>query len=146
MARAWHHLPLSAIAVLWNLLLVGHYLGHTFSVDVFIRNFTENEAAFYGQMPQWQAILWAIAVWSGLLAAILLADRRATGVVFALSFVSWAMTAAAWHWLRAPSVGEVFGQTGLTLVLVACGAAFFYAIYARWMHTRWRYRRGQYLD
>lgn len=141
MARAWHHLPMAALAVLWNLLLAGHYLGMRLGVELFTANFTADQVAFFMVQPMWLDGAWAVAVWLGLLGALMLANRSATGVFFALSCAGWLATAVGWFLLRDPSAMTLFGQTGLTLIVIAIGAAFVFAVYARWMHVRWRYAR-----
>ena len=72
MARAWHHLPVSAIAVLWNLLLLGDFLGLLLKAPIYMSWLTPEQAAWYAATPYWVLIVWAIAVGTGVLASILM--------------------------------------------------------------------------
>lgn len=138
MARAWHHLPVSALAVLWNLLLVGDYLGLRLRVPVYVSNMVPEQLAWYEAMPLWMSIAWGIAVWAGMFAALLLVSRMATGTFFALSCVAWLVLGGALLFLREPPITEVTGQAGLYMLLGAAVAAFVFFLYARWMRARLR--------
>lgn len=130
---------MSALAVLWSLLLVGDYLGLKLLVDEYISNFSADQLDWIAATPLWLDVTWGIGVWSGMFAAILLALSAATGAFFALSFIGWALTLGGLMFLHAPGLIEVLGDFGLYKVAIATGAAFVFALYARWMHVRWRY-------
>ncbi len=139
MARAWHHLPVSALAVLWNLVLVGDYLGLRFRVPVYVQQFTAEQLAWYAGMPLWMAAAWAVAVWSGMLAALFLTARLGAGVLFALSCAGWIALAAGLIWLREPPAQVAIGAQVLWLLGLAAGAAFVLFLYARQMRARLRH-------
>lgn len=138
MARAWHHLPVSAIAVLWNLLLLGDFLGLLLKAPIYMSWLTPEQAAWYAATPYWVLIVWAIAVGTGVLASILLVSRMATGAFFALSFLAWVVVAVAMEILRDPSVSTVMGDRSLWLLGAAIVLAFLFFLYARAMHARLR--------
>ncbi|MDF0600517.1 hypothetical protein P1J78_07225 [Psychromarinibacter sp. C21-152] len=139
MARAWHHLPVSALAVLWNLLLVGDYLGLRLRVPLYVSNMTPEQVAWYEAMPLWMSVAWGVAVWSGLFAALLLVSRMATGTFFALSFLGWLVLGGALMYLREPSLLEATGEAGVYMMAAAAVAAFLFFVYARWMRARLRH-------
>lgn len=140
MARAWHHLPVSAIAVLWNLILVGDYLGLRMNVQVYTQGFTEAQLSWYAAMPTWMALAWGLAVWSGMLAAVLLVSRMGAGTLFALSSAGWIALSVGLIWLREPPVTQVSGQAGLWLLIGGAVVAFVLFLYARQMRARLRHR------
>lgn len=142
MPRAWHHLPLSAIAVLWHLLLAGDYLGRKLDVTLYTGNLTPERLAWFAGMPQWQAAAWGVAVWCGLLGAVLLTARMATGVFFALSFAGWAVLLVGMTWFRDPPPTALAGTAGLYMTVAAAALAFLYFLYTRAMHVRWRRLRA----
>ncbi|WP_172295042.1 hypothetical protein [Pseudoruegeria sp. HB172150] len=139
MARAWHHLPVSAIAVLWHLLAAGDFLALRLEVDVYTAGFSEVQMNWFLLMPLWIEIAWGIGVWAGFLGAILLLARSGTaGSLFALSFLGWAVTAVGMIVLREPSVMEVTGYVGLGFLIAAVVLAFLFFLYARSMRARLR--------
>jgi len=142
MPRVWHHLPLSAIAVLWNLILVGDYLGLKLNVVLYTDGFTPEQVAWFADMPPWLNVAWGAAVWCGMLGAILLTSRMATGIFFAISFIGWAVMTVGLIWVRTPPIMDVSGQAGLYLLIASTGLAFLYFLYTRAMHVRWRKLRA----
>ncbi|WP_425050598.1 hypothetical protein [Psychromarinibacter sp. S121] len=139
MARAWHHLPVSAIAVLWNLLLLGDFLGLQLKAPLYMSWLTPDQAAWFAATPSWVLIVWALAVATGLLASILLVSRMATGAFFALSFLAWCAVLVALQVLRDPPLWDVMGDRSLWMIGAAIVLAFLFFLYARWMHARLRH-------
>jgi len=146
MARVWHFLPLAAMAVLWSLLQVGHYLGFKLEVDVFVANFSAEQVAFFAAAPLWISIARGLGVWAGVIGAVMLANRQATGFFFSFSFIGWAVATVGWIWFATPTMEDAFGTLGRDLLIASTIVAFCFAVYARWMHVRWRYGRDPYLD
>ena len=64
------------IALLWNLMGVMSFFAHTFITDEAIAQLPENERALYGEYHIWTTIVFAIAVFFGLLGSLGLLLRK----------------------------------------------------------------------
>jgi len=78
----------SVIALVWNILGVGAYLGQTFMNEEALAELPQADQDFYANMPAWVTAAFAIAVWFGLLASIGLLMRKKWAVsLFMLSLL-----------------------------------------------------------
>ena len=62
--------------LLWNIMGVISFFGHTFISEEALSKLPTNERELYGDYPLWTSIVFAIAVFSGLLGSIGLALRK----------------------------------------------------------------------
>lgn len=77
------------ILLLWNLMGVFSFFAHTFIPEEALAALPENERALYGEYPLWVTILFAIAVFTGLLGTIgLIAKKKWAKLMFMTSFVA----------------------------------------------------------
>ncbi len=113
-------------------------MGLRLNVDVYVDGFTPEQLAWFAQMPTWMSGAWGLAVWSGLLASVLLVSRMATGVFFLLSAICWAVLTVGLLWFRDPPVTEVTGDMGFYMLVASLVLALLFFIYTRWMRVRWR--------
>jgi hypothetical protein len=82
---AWYWI-LTAILLLWNLMGVFSFIGHTFISDETLQALPTNERELYGDYPMWTTIVFAIAVLSGLLGSIgLFLKKKWTKMSFIIS-------------------------------------------------------------
>ena len=67
---------ISVLALLWNLMGVAVYLGQALMTDDMKAMLPEDQLAIIENTPAWATAAFAIAVWFGLLACILLLARK----------------------------------------------------------------------
>ena len=136
-ARApWHLWVVGILALLWNAMGAFDYLMTQTENEAYMGQFTPEQLEFFYGFPSWVVAFWAIAVWGGVLGAILLLLRRklAVGVLLA-SFL--AMVVTSFHNYVLSNGVEVMGGPG---PLVFSAAIFVVALllylYARAMKAR----------
>jgi hypothetical protein len=75
--------------LLWNIMGVLSFLGHTFITEEALAELPENERALYGDYPVWTTIVFAIAVLTGLMGAIgLVLRKRWSKTAFVISLLA----------------------------------------------------------
>ena len=80
---------LTVIFLLWNIMGVLSFYWHTFITDEALSKLPENERALYGDYPLWTTIVFAIAVFGGLIGSLgLLLRRKWAKTFFILSFIA----------------------------------------------------------
>jgi hypothetical protein len=79
---------IGVLALLWNLMGVGAYLAQAFMSADDLAALGDAERALVEQQPAWVTAAFAIAVWGGFLASILLLARKKWAIaVFVISFL-----------------------------------------------------------
>lgn len=121
---------ISIIALLWNLMGVVAYLGQAFLTDDMKAMIPEDQLAIIENTPAWATAAFALAVWFGLLGAILLlAKKKIAKTVFLISLIgilvqlvyNFAMTNAL----------EVYGTSGLIQPILTVGIGVFLVWYSK---------------
>ena len=80
---------IAVLALIWNLMGVGAYLVQAFMTDEMIATLPEEQQAeFLVEHPAWYTALFALAVFGGALACILLLARKKIGLLFIYSIWS----------------------------------------------------------
>lgn len=77
--NTWYWI-IAVIALLWNLMGVSRYLMQAYNVESFRDQFNADQLALIDGTPAWATAVFAIAVFSGLLGAILLLMKRRLAV------------------------------------------------------------------
>jgi len=72
----WHLWVVGIIALLWDAMGAFNYLMTQTRNEAYMASFTPEQLEFYYGFPSWVVGAWAIAVWGGLLGAVLLLLRR----------------------------------------------------------------------
>jgi len=99
----------SVLALLWNLLGVSSYLMQAYTSIEQLEAMSQAERALYEGQPAWVTACFAIAVFSGTIAAIaLLLRKKWAKPVFIISLV--AAIAQFVHWLFMTNSVEVYGM------------------------------------
>jgi hypothetical protein len=136
-ARApWHLWVIGVIAVLWNAVGAFDYVMTETKNPAYMSAFTPEQLAYFYAFPAWAVGTWAIAVWGGVLGAILLLLRRRIAVpVFLVSLVAMLIT-TVYQYLLSNGL-EIFKDLGsrlftLVIFLIALGLY----LYARAMSKR----------
>ena len=72
--------------LLWNIIGVLSFFGHTFISDEALAKLPEKERELYGEYPIWTTIIFAIAVFGGLLGSLgLVFKKKWSKLVFIIS-------------------------------------------------------------
>lgn len=80
---------LAVIFLLWNIMGILSFFGHTFITEEALAQLPENERALYGDYPFWTTIIFAIATFGGLIGSIgLILKRKWSKQFFIISFLA----------------------------------------------------------
>jgi len=119
------------IALLWNGMGVNNYLQQAFKTESTTAELNAEQLAFMDGLPAWMTALFAIAVFTGLIACILLLMRKKMAiVVFIVSFISASILQL--YWMFGTKATEIFNESMpyLIPILVIVIAAFL-VLYSR---------------
>ncbi|MEM7087095.1 MAG: hypothetical protein AAF489_12990 [Bacteroidota bacterium] len=79
---------IAVLALLWNLMGVSRYLMQAYNVESFRADFNPDQLALMDGSPAWLTAVFAIAVFSGLLACVaLLMKRKLAVILFGISLL-----------------------------------------------------------
>ncbi len=118
------------VALLWNLMGAYDYLMTKTQNEAYMGQFTLEQLEFFYGFPVWLVAFWAIAVWGGVLGAVLLLMRKKHAVpVLVVSFLGMVVTAI--HNYGFAGGAEIVGGVGLAFSAVIFVVAFALIIYAR---------------
>ncbi|MBT8456201.1 MAG: hypothetical protein KJO15_08880 [Alphaproteobacteria bacterium] len=137
MHRPWHFWPVTVLAVLWFAGASADYALTQYRADDYLALFTEDQIAYFTNMPVRVDAAWAVGAWGGLIGAVMmLAGWRRSALILAIS--AGAMTFVA-IWLLAlsdPPMRIVTGLTGDVVIASAALVSILFWLYARWLHAR----------
>lgn len=92
----WHLWVVGVVGLLWNLVGAYDYLMTETQNAAYMGKFTPEQLEYFYGFPTWVVAAWAIAVWGGVLGAVLLLlKKRLAAPVFLVSFL--AMIATSIH-------------------------------------------------
>lgn len=120
----WHLWLVGILALLWNAMGAFDYLMTQTENERYMASFTPEQLEFFYGFPAWLVAFWAIAVWGGLAAAVLLlARKRLAKPLFLVSLVAMIVTAI--HNFGLSNGLEIMGTTGavftILIFLIAVG-------------------------
>lgn len=132
----WHLWLVGVVALLWSGIgALDYYMTQTKNQS-YMSHFTTEQLEFFYGFPTWLVAFWAIAVWGGVVGAVLLLLRKRVAVwVFLASFISMIITAI--HNYGLSNGMEVMGDAfsiGFTIVIFVLASLFF--VYSRAMRNR----------
>ena len=132
----WHLWVVGIFAVLWNAMGAFDYLMTETQNEAYMGQFTPEQLEFFYGFPTWVVAFWAIAVWGGVLGAVLLLLRKKLAArVFLVSFLAMVVTTV--HNFGLSNGLEVIGDP---FALFFSGLIFVFAlllyVYARAMKNR----------
>ena len=120
------------VTLLWNAMGALDYVMTQTRNEAYMKAFTPEQLAYFYGFPAWVIAFWALAVWGGVLGAVLLLMRRKLAVtVFLISFLCMVVTSI--HNYAIAGGGEIMGSTGLFFSVVIFVVALGLILYARKM-------------
>ncbi len=104
----------AVIALLWNLAGVVNYLAQAYATPEMLAAMPEHQREYMENTPSWVIGCFAIAVWGGTLASVLLLLRRKLAyIIFIISLIG--VIGQVSHSLLLSNAIEVYGPSGLIL-------------------------------
>ncbi len=131
----WHLWVVGVVAALWNAFGCWDYTMTQLKGDEHLRSFgfTEAQIAAFNAMPSWTQAVWAIGVWGGLLAAVLLLLRRKLATpVFVVSFLGF-LAGVIYQYLLSNTASQMPDGAWMMTVVIGAGCLFF--IWYAWTQT-----------
>lgn len=127
----------SGILVAWNAIGASAYLGDVSMTAEELAALPAAEAALHENTPAWAMSGYAIAVWIGLAAALLLLLRKKwASIAFAISVIG--ILVQQTHIFFLSDAIEVYGNSGLILPLSVLGVGMFSIWFSRYaQRLRW---------
>lgn len=132
----WHLWVIGALALLWNAMGAFDYVMTKTKNAAYMSAFTPEQLAFFYGLPAWVVATWAIAVWGGVLGALLLLLRRRLAVeVLLASLLAMVVTTIHNYGLSngMAVIGDAF-SLGFTAVIFLVALGLF--LYARTLRRR----------
>lgn len=100
---------IGVIALLWNAMGANYYLQSAFETEASTAGLTAEQIAHMDGLPAWYTALFAIAVFSGVIASIALLMRKKIAVpLFILSFICATINQV--YWLFGTNAPEIFSE------------------------------------
>lgn len=128
----WHLWVVGSLAILWNGFGAYDYIMTVTEDAAYLHNFTPEQLAFFTSMPRWVVFFWALAVWSGFVAACLLLLRSGwASVAYGISLAGMAISFV--HNYLLANGAEIYGPAGIVMTIVLAVAAVAQFLYARSM-------------
>jgi hypothetical protein len=132
----WHVWVVGIVALLWNSVGAMDYFMTQTRNEGYLSQFTPEQLEYFYAFPTWLVALWAIAVWGGVLGALLLLARKRLAVpVFLVSLISMATTAVYNYGISngMEVVGDTFSLVFTAVIFVIALGLY---LYARTMHAK----------
>ncbi len=128
--NTWYWI-IAVIALIWNLMGVSRYLMQAYNVESFRAQFNTEQMAMVDGTPAWATAVFAIAVFSGLLAAILLLLKKRLAVpLFALSLLC-VLIQTIYTWVGTNAI-EIFEKVdAIVMPLIVVVASIFLYFYSK---------------
>lgn len=133
--RPWHLWLVGVLGLLWNSVGAYDYVMTQTRNESYMSQFTPEQLEFFYGFPTWVVASWAVAVWGGMLGALLLLFRKRLSVpVLLISFLAMIVTSI--HNFLLSDALEVLGGVGVGFSVFIFAVAFGLWLYARAMAKR----------
>ncbi|MFH1766256.1 MAG: hypothetical protein ABIF09_18895 [Gemmatimonadota bacterium] len=126
----WHLWVVGILAVVWNVMGAFDYLMTETRNEGYMSKFTPEQLEYFYGFPAWVVAFWAIAVWGGVLGAVLLLLRKKLAAgVFLVSFLSMVVTTIYNFGLSngLEAMGDPFALAFSALIFVVALLLYLYA-------------------
>ena len=126
----WHLWVVGVVGLLWNAMGALDYVMTQTRNEDYMANFTPEQLEFFYGLSAWLDAFWAIAVWGGVVGAILLLIRRRQAVwVFLASLIALIITAFQNYVLSngLEVMGDPFSLAFTAVIFVTAVALYLYA-------------------
>jgi hypothetical protein len=128
----WHLWVVGLLALPWNGMGAWDYLMTQTQNEAYMGNFTPEQLDFFYGFPAWLVAFWAIAVWGGVLGAVLLLLRKGLAApVLLVSFLCMFVTAIRNFGFA--DGATIMGSTGAIFSAVIFVFSLFLVFYSRAM-------------
>lgn len=132
---SWHLWLVGALGLLWNSVGAFDYVMMQSQNASYMGRFTPEQLAILLDLPRWLVAFWALAVWGGMLGALLVLLRRGLAVpVLLISLLAMSVTGV--HDFVSANGLYATGGTSPAFVLLIFGVALGLWLYARAMAQR----------
>jgi len=132
----WHLWLVGVLGLLWNSVGAYDYLMTQTRNESYMSRFTPEQLDFFYGFPSWVVAFWALAVWGGMLGALLLLlRRRLSAPVLLVSFLAMIVTSI--HNFLLSNGLEVMGSVG-----AGFSALIFVIALGLWLYARAMAQRG----
>ena len=132
----WHLWVIGIVALLWNLVGAYDYLMTQTENAAYMGRFTAEQLEYWYGFPTWVVASWAIAVWGGVLGAVLLLlKKRLAAPVFLVSFLAMVLTSI--HNFLLSDGAAIMGMPAVAF----SGVIFLFAL-GLWLYARAMARQG----
>jgi hypothetical protein len=123
------------LALLWSLMGAYDYLMTQTENETYMSKFTPEQLEFFYSFPTWLVAVWAVAVWGGVLGALLLLLRKKLAVpVLVVSFLCMVVTLIRDYGFA--GAADIVGGIGVVFGAIVFVIALALIVYARWMVRR----------
>lgn len=121
---------IGVIALIWNLMGVSAYLMQAYQTESYKAMYTPEQLEIINNMPAWATSAFAIAVFGGALASLLmLLRKKLANSVFVLSFIG-IIVQFVFNFFIANSM-EVYGPGALVMPILTIAFAIFLIVYSK---------------
>ncbi len=125
----WHLWLVGVLGLLWNSVGAYDYLMTQTQNESYMSKFTPDQLEFFYGFPTWVVAFWALAVWGGVLGALLLLFRKRLAVAVLLVSLLAMIVTSIHNFLLSDGL-EFMGGAGVgfsVLIFVVALGLWFYA-------------------
>ena len=121
---------IAILALLWNFMGVYQYYLGNFELESLREAVSPEEFSIMESLPSWYGIVFAVAVFSGVLACIILLARKKLAVpLFGISLLTVLFIEI--YWLMGTGIMEAAGYTAAIMPLVVIAVSIFMYFYSK---------------
>jgi|TARA_R110002020_G_scaffold4110_1_gene18245 hypothetical protein len=121
---------IAVLALLWNLMGVYQFYLGSFALESIRDSVYAEEFTIMESLPSWYAIVFGIAVFTGVLGCFLLLARKKLAVpLFGISLLT--VLVIEFYWLFATDIMEVSGLVAAVMPLIVIAISIFMYFYSK---------------
>ena len=121
---------IAVLALLWNLMGVYQFYLGSFALESIRDSVSAEEFTIMESLPSWYAIVFGIAVFTGVLGCFLLLARKKLAVpLFGISLLT--VLVIEFYWLFATDIMEVSGLVAAVMPLIVIAISIFMYFYSK---------------